>query len=882
MKKVLVLFMCLNFYVHSQNTAPQPIPCLIINASNSQSLSGIISNENCIEIGKNQQNQTTIFTSNNVKFKARNEITIENTHIKPSSNAYAHLKIERNDLEVAWFEPIESTNLVKKHNKFEVGLKLPSNIDDEIKNFLINNSGGINPFNPNEISVNATFIPPSGASINRYGFYYQPYIRNINNNSWQEDTTSYPWRIRFAPNQIGLWSVNIKVIVNGNQIGNQIGLTFKCIPSEHKGYVSRSYNGDESDRYLYLSETGEAFFTIGHNIAHSDYVQLTPQSSLRHQQWLAELAANGGNFYRLELGEQNALPDWDNYKNYNTKMDEMWEYDQLIDLSQSLNLYFILFRHHAEVNYATWPNNWEENPYRLGLNLSNFTSYFTNQEAMQWQKNCLRYIFSRWGYTPNFAFYGYSEIDNWIAPMKETEGISDESALYYFKYWNLEQINYMKNSLGYSKILSLNTYSGENSPIKAEKLHSSSYIFSYLDVIGFHKYADDKKSNWDRYDLANDLWKKWKKPVIMEEIGNGDDFIQAYCCTDIDFHNNIWASSFSGSTGVGMHWWWDRGIHDFGFYTQYKNIKSFFSGEDIRERHYNAYNWKDKATIKNATLETFYLKSKDNQRIIGWLHNATYFWANLSSINSCVAHLILSNNLNSPCIMDDGYTIPPPPLGKNYVSFVEGPPVSPIENQLSINNNPQFTIANVKYNFGIKKHWYRIDFYNTRGNPDNIPIFTATQVLHADASKRLRPHVPNLNGYHPDYAYKVTYLGLSKNPPSGSNAPQLIQNNISRSPNDSLNTLIKTDNVEVFIQENSLTPFNVEVYPNPNDGVFSIVSDAVINEVSIFKTNGLLLYSFKDINTLKYDIKLEKIEKGYLIVKISTSNGVVTKKIIIL
>lgn len=423
---------------------------------------------------------------------------------------------------------------------------------------------------------------------------------------------------------------------------------------------------------------------------------------------------------------------------------------------------------------------------------------------------------------------------------------------------------------------------GTDFNLSYEYSHTTSAIFSYLDVAGFHKYDNVKNSNWKRYDIANEIWKKWKKPIIMEEIGIGDDFIQIYCCTDIDFHNNIWSSSFSGSTGVGMHWWWDRGIHDNGFYTQYRNIKSFFSGEDIRERHYNAYNWKNKTTIKNATIETFYLKSKDNQRIIGWLHNATYFWANLFTLNSCISQLILSNNLNSPCVMDDGYTIPPPPSGKEYASFVEGPPIYPIGNQLSIINNPKFTIANVKYNLGVKKHWYRIEFYNTRGYPDNIPILTATQVLHADASKRLRPHVPNLNEYHPDYAYKVTYLGLSKNPPSSSNAPQLIQNNIYRSSNDSLNTLIKTDNVEDIIQENNLTPFKVEVYPNPNDGVISIVSDAIIYEISIFKTNGLLIYSFKDINTLKYDIKLEKIEKGYLIVRVSISNGVVNKKIVIL
>ena len=107
--------------------------------------------------------------------------------------------------------------------------------------------------------------------------------------------------------------------------------------------------------------------------------------------------------------------------NYSSKLDEMYAFDKIVELCENNNVYFIVFRHHVELmNSRTNPGgsdwsgvSWFDNPYRKALDLQFKKDYFTDSVAKVWQKNSLRYVFSRWGYSPNFTFYGYSEVDNW-------------------------------------------------------------------------------------------------------------------------------------------------------------------------------------------------------------------------------------------------------------------------------------------------------------------------------------------------------------------------------------------------------------------------------------------------------------------------------------
>ncbi len=71
------------------------------------------------------------------------------------------------------------------------------------------------------------------------------------------------------------------------------------------------------------------------------------------------------------------------------------------------------------------------------------------------------------------------------------------------------------------------------------------------------------------------MLKGWhnNKPVILEETGI--QMPDIYCCTGVDFHNNVWSSVFSGLweqlyIGIGI-----EGIHDNNYYVSYNHVSCF-------------------------------------------------------------------------------------------------------------------------------------------------------------------------------------------------------------------------------------------------------------------------------------------------------------------
>ncbi|MBL4593850.1 MAG: hypothetical protein JKX68_08555, partial [Flavobacteriales bacterium] len=524
-----------------------------------------------------------------------------------------------------------------------------------------------------------------------------------------------------------------------------------CIPSSQKGILTIK----KGDRYLHLSESDQTFFTIGHNIAHSAYYKLTPEKAEQHKIWLTELAENGGNFFRLEMGAQNALPDWNNYKNYTSKMPQMWEFDELLEHSQRLGLYFILFRHHTEIDkLESWEvSRWTNNPYKIGFDLKNRIDYFTNEEIVKWQKNTLRYIFSRWGYNTSFAFYEYQEVDIWLRELKKEMGMNNKEAITLFKNWYVNQKNYIKSELGYNKKLFINTYA--TTP-DLEYKASSDGMFANSDAIGFHKYGQNKGINYkDKFDKAVDLWDVWKKPLFVEEMGVNasppSNFLPIYICSNVEFHNSIWATSFMGCAGNGLNWWWDRGFHDFEYYKDYNALASFFKNENLNSEYFFPQKWHSKLSIKRALIESYSLVNKEETKAFGWVHNATHYWRNISS--PCLEELMNQGQFKTPHKLKDGYVI-----GKQQKEKTDFSREPDAYSKKGVQNvaGQTFEIKGLKSGgFFSASEWYQITFYSTKNNAE-----LSEQKLKTNIWGKLKPKYPETN--LSDYSYKVIYLGDSK------------------------------------------------------------------------------------------------------------------------
>jgi len=712
------------------------------------------------------------------------------------------------EIEIVWFSPISKPGELGKYERLELGFKLPDEHTSNINNFINSGAGTLNPFDPEKVDVRIVLTSPTGQKITRFAFYYEEYKELLygapgtdtpHKNEFVKDTTSYPWRFRFAPNETGSWTASLEVRIEGGKPIIVNGIEFNCIPSDHKGVLKVSQSGTEQDRWMYFSETNEPFFAISNNVSSGGACSYLPSQNHRQLNGVQQLIDAGGNFTRFELGGQSALPDWPNYSNYSGKLDEMYAFDRILTLCEMNDVYFTMFRHHVEVwDGFEWEDvKWKNNPYRIGFNLSP-EGYFIDSTVIAWQNKTLRYIFSRWGYSPNMTFYSYSEIDRWYSKLQadDTDGadfkdggeMNEKDAVNVVKKWVLEQQNFIKQQLNPDMLF---THS-HATPTDLE-LNEKGGFFEISDAISLHNYGHAKNINFKKRETQIDkYWVRYKRPIIMEEMGVGGDKLAMYCCTGIEYHNSLWSTTMMGDFGTGMDWWWDLGVHDFGYYLDLKFVHSFFANEDLRAGNYSPQKWMDKKSIPKSKLENYALVSENKERVLGWIHNSTFYWRNIEKYNPCLQNLINGNvAANDPChvgndphaypLKENEYACLPRQYNdvyshentKGYDSHSDAYTNSgggvEINDTISIYNNPTFMISGLKSTaFGklsLRNHWYKIEFFSTTSSTFfGVPLTEFTQIHTTNSSGKLKPHVPPLILNSADYAYKITYLGHSKTP----------------------------------------------------------------------------------------------------------------------
>lgn len=663
-----------------------------------------------------------------------------------------------------------------KYQKYEIEVRLDANTQQSVNNFIFQiEYHKINPFDPSNISLEAIFTSPTGKKVKRFGFYYQPFKADRNFDKWKTDATNFPWRIRFAPDEIGEWKCEVYCLLNASEKSSSHFFSFDCTPSFHKGFlVIDSSDNKKTNRYLSYSETKEPFLSVSNNISSGGFLSYKPSQNSRQLHGIEYLIEAGGNFTRFDMQPQAALPDWPMIDNYSSKLDEMYAFDKIVELCENNNVYFIVFRHHVELmNSRTNPGgsdwsgvSWFDNPYRKKLELQSKKDYFLDSVAKVWQKNSLRYVFSRWGYSPNFTFYGYSEVDNWYKDLLEEEEkvdtkFSEKSALSLFTKWFVDQKKYILDSLNKNMLFS-NSYSVVP---KLEKRKRFDGMFANSDIVSLHDYETIKDVNYkNRYNTLTKNRELFQKPVLLEEMGISDNKLKIYCCTGIEYHNSIWSTSMMGGIGTGMDWWWDRGVQDFGYHLDLKVLSDFFKNIPLNQLELTPQKWSDKK-VEKRKIENFALVSQNKDTVIGWVHNATFYWRNLVNDLPCLQELLDKGKLASKCIVGEGHDLNEEGLGDyNLARFEDGftftGGVQPIISD-TIVNNPIFKVKHLKKSFGMSKNWYEVTFYEVNAKR-LIEAKKVTQTISSNLNGNIKIHVPNMDKVNPDYAYKIEFIGKSR------------------------------------------------------------------------------------------------------------------------
>ena len=603
--------------------------------------------------------------------------------------------IDNSTLDVSRLEPGPGET-IGKYEKVEFGVHIPQ-LDERITNFLTDQAGIykvathnydlaakngliLNPYDPEHISLDVVFYPPSGPNtdgIIRHGFYYEKYNDLVSTNWVKDDLNPYEWRIRYSPDEVGEWNGYINVYVNDVRMEETYFFTFNVVESGNHGYVRVAPN----KQYLQYDD-GTQFFPVGDN---SDFVppnsggspgncytlncqsdtndhRINRRFRYRYNQYLRMMSDSvngegGGNFTRFIMAPWGLEFEWDALGNYHKRQIEMFEMDQLFNHAEEKHV-GVMLASNTSVELETDPvsylphysNNWEWNPYNADAHpndpgnldstsnkkykgiagLTHHLDFYSNPVAKKIYKNKLRYISARWGYSTSFMVH---ELMNEIDQAKGYwDTVGHRASV---DAWLSEMTGFIKDELkdrqlttvsyvgeGYRHMQS----NGENATIWSDKsldLISGHYYRPQLD--GLRTKAQDTKTIVDYYE----------KPAMLTE-NDIDWYGISNTCGPDAMHNTLWSSAFSGSYGAGLLWdmrryfvnnWHNKPRLDVE--KEYRGVRTFFSDVDLKEHFYTSRStiqskMISSGSVVNTPFDNLYLVRDDKKFIYGWVHNRSY------------------------------------------------------------------------------------------------------------------------------------------------------------------------------------------------------------------------------------------------------------------
>lgn len=579
-------------------------------------------------------NPYSISGNGNLTLKAATEIQMmPNTTISGLTNSGGfHAQIDPATLDIASFHPNGWS--VGRFDRFEIGIKLPTSIDQQVEEFL-NGLPGINPYNMDLIRFEADFQNLTTYHIyNREGFYYRDI--SVSSNSYNQSKSAYPFRLRFAPPEHGWYSFNLRLVlndgVNDNVIASFNGGQFEVYYTGKKGIISIGNNNHFYD----VNEND--FFAIGQDFGPVTEIAIAMPSTFNtYRSYIDNLHSNGGNFIRLNAQSTDEFQiEWEELGVYGSnrlgdgfkRQCRAYELDKVFEKLESNEMYCQLLLESDQItNGAYGGPPWTTSPYSV---YGDWLSFYTNSSALTQYKKRLRYIHARYGYSANLAIYEtnnefanlgmrYDILKNYIGGPNgyHFSSATRESA----KTWAINVATYLKSQVTYPTHLTTISFA-DNGFQDPSQISNPTNHFSY-DVRSPHHYGHDKDVNKTRKEKATLQFLgshgfETKKPVLFGELGVTDGF-HVDDCFDQEFHNGMWTSGMSGTTGSGLYRY---GYHR----NELRNshlpaIKLFFDGIPFQTN-----NFSPKYDDKND-IECIYNVNNSGTRAFGWVHNKQYYWA---------------------------------------------------------------------------------------------------------------------------------------------------------------------------------------------------------------------------------------------------------------
>jgi hypothetical protein len=539
--------------------------------------------------------------------------------------------------------------MIPRYSKFEITFDI-ANLST---NFPIDSQGkftdkDLNPFNPDIIDVEGVFSPTGcnfGAScvLQISGFWYQDFTLIDTDGTTPGERVvagQAKWKIRFTPQTTGTYQYYIKVIESGQETAKTSTYSFVSITSASKGFVRLDTN-----THYFRFDNGVAFNPVGLSLTHSS-LSAFPST-------FADYSSNGvslgrftdaGAFFKQEWTDvtgqcavSNCPLRWfQGLGRYNLVAG--YRLDQVMKLAEDNGVYieFVWGGQPDEATVSTLSGwSWANNPYNVaqgGFLNSNY-EFFSDATAKNYVKRKLRYVFSRWGYSPAiFSWESLNEIDILITE----EGWKTDTVKWQaVNNWHQEMVTYLKSLDIYHH---LNTGSTTKGPAKLWTANpAQNYWRAYWDLpvwnfIQHHEYgavASTYNNIICAIDTAVDtldvpcnnppannppntktLLTNHGFPIIFGEWGTSAG---SFDFTEQNLHDAIWTATLNGATILP---WYSENIKANGWLPRFKALSLFMKDEDLGKANMARVRF---PSAQPSQLQAYGLSN--SSRVLSWIKN---------------------------------------------------------------------------------------------------------------------------------------------------------------------------------------------------------------------------------------------------------------------
>lgn len=481
-----------------------------------------------------------------------------------------------------------------------------------------------NPYDAGNIDVRLEITTADGRVLTQPAFFTEDHaiIEQYGREIVRDQGTAH-WSVRWTPMEPGSYTWQLIASHAGKDVSQNGQLD--CVPSNRAGFVRVS----QVDARFFETSDGNFFYPIGHVTRSPDDDRWNPlafdssvidavpapkpssdTSQLRvgkYQRWFERMHEAGENScviwmspWWLGLEWSPTRPGYSGLGKYNQR--HAAQLDRILQLAEQYQIRVLLYTaNHGRYSTVIDPQ-WFENPYlktASGGLVDSPTAYFESSDCAELEKNRLRYILARWGYSTALMGLGLCTEVGWVDPYHGFQ--SEPSAT------RIDGVTRDRQPIPRDQELVVSWFRSMADFVRASDVHG------HMVTIQFAKLEDGNEA-WEQPEfdivlnnayrgqltsgLVNDsnstvpqgvvdgflAWERTighnLKPRLVAEWG-GHHQHNVRSCLETELRLGIWALSMSELSGITGFWWADA-IDQSNLYHLFGAVHRFWGTYDRR------------------------------------------------------------------------------------------------------------------------------------------------------------------------------------------------------------------------------------------------------------------------------------------------------------